>query len=78
MSGIENLILLSLEFLVYAVFWFCVPFVVAGLMVGLFQTIFSIQDASMPFAVKMLVLIGLVTLKGEEIFMMAASLLGEV
>ena len=47
---------------------FSIGFVVTGVVIGLLQTVFSVQDPGLPMAAKLVVFMILLTLDGEDIY----------
>ncbi len=51
-----------------AIFVFSISFVITGVIVGLLQTVFSVQDPGLPMAAKLVVFIVLLTEVGGGIY----------
>lgn len=51
-----------------SVLLFCGVFIGVGVLTGLFQTIFNIQDQAIPMALKAVALLIILTLSGDALF----------
>ncbi|MGW7678714.1 flagellar biosynthetic protein FliQ [Shewanella sp. S23-S33] len=67
-----------LEILKDAIIIFSLSFVVTGVIVGLLQTVFSVQDPGLPMAAKLVVFIVLLTQVGGGIYEQFHLLFGQL
>ncbi|PIW61451.1 flagellar biosynthetic protein FliQ [Shewanella sp. CG12_big_fil_rev_8_21_14_0_65_47_15] len=67
-----------LEILKNAIIIFSLSFVVTGVIVGLLQTVFSVQDPGLPMAAKLVVFIVLLTQVGGGIYDQFHLLFGQL
>ncbi|AEH12002.1 flagellar biosynthetic protein FliQ [Shewanella baltica] len=67
-----------LDILESAIIIFSLSFVVTGVIVGLLQTVFSVQDPGLPMAAKLVVFIVLLTQVGGEIYDQFHLLFGQL
>ncbi|MBS0045081.1 flagellar biosynthetic protein FliQ [Shewanella sp. M16] len=67
-----------LEILKDAIIIFSLSFVVTGVIVGLLQTVFSVQDPGLPMAAKLVVFIVLLTQVGGGIYDQFHLLFGQL
>ncbi|MCX8986065.1 flagellar biosynthetic protein FliQ [Citrobacter portucalensis] len=58
----------SLDIMKSYIILFSMGFVVTGVVIGLLQTVFSVQDPGLPIAAKLVVFMVLLTLYGEDIY----------
>lgn len=65
---------LCLNILRDGIFIFSISFVVTGIIVGLLQTMFSIQDQGLPLIAKLIVLFFLITNVGPDMYSQFQSL----
>nr|WP_282553614.1 flagellar biosynthetic protein FliQ [Providencia sneebia] len=56
------------------IFIFSISFVLTGIVVGLLQTVFSVQDPGLPLVAKLVVLFILLTHSGKDIYEQFQSL----
>lgn len=67
-----------LDILKSAIIIFSLSFVVTGVIVGLLQTVFSVQDPGLPMAAKLVVFIVLLTQVGSGIYDQFHLLFGQL
>lgn len=65
---------LCLNILQDGIFIFSISFVLTGIVVGLLQTVFSVQDPGLPLVAKLVVLFILLTHSGKDIYEQFQSL----
>jgi len=67
-----------LDILKSAIIIFSLSFVVTGVIIGLLQTVFSVQDPGLPMAAKLVVFIVLITQVGSGIYDQFHLLFGQL
>ena len=58
----------GLDIITFSVLYFALAFSVVGVIIGIVQTVFHIQDQGLPYAIKMIALVVLISLHGPEVF----------